>query len=130
MALTDEEKRKCRLYLDVPDVSRSGGVFIASLSYGDVAGQVDRALRDVSLAGEITARTLLDILDMLWTELFSVRDRMQAEQVGSIRLRRDEWDARLAQWKFYQERLATALDVSRFLSQSRGSNLQGPWREP
>jgi hypothetical protein len=121
MALTDEEKRKCRLYLDVPDGSRSDAV---------LAGQVDRALRDVSAAGEITARTLLEIMDMLWAELFSVRDRMQAEQVGSIRLRRDEWDARLGQWKFYQARLGTALDVSRFLSPVRGSGMQGPWREP
>ena len=130
MALNDEEKRRCRLYLDVPDVSRSGAVFVASLPDIDVAGQADRALREVSPAGEITVRALLGVMDTLWAELFSVRDRMQAEQVGSIRLRRDEWDARLAQWSFYQDRLATVLDVARFLPKYQGSRLQGPWREP
>lgn len=128
MALLDEEKRKCRLYLDVHEVGRTG-TFVGGLPYSDIAQIVELALDDVSPTGETTIRDLLGKMDPMWAELPGVRDRMQAEQVGSIRLRRDEWEARLAQWAFYRKRLATVLDVARFLPEE-GSSVQGPWREP
>ena len=43
MPLSDEEKRKCRLYLDVHEVSRTG-MFVGGLPYSDIAQIVELAL--------------------------------------------------------------------------------------
>jgi hypothetical protein len=127
MALTDEQKRRVYLYLDVTQAGALGasvGVIV------NLATQrLEVALESLTANGETTIVALLVVLDALYLKLQSADTRFQASKVGPIELNPKEWQDRITQWRFFLAKLDAVLfpEGDGILG---GSTLQGPFAEP
>lgn len=128
MALTDEQKRKVHLYLDVVQASSVGssvGLLVTPVSH-----KLAAALASLTSTGETTVTGLLTILDALYLKLQSADTRFQAVKVGPIELNPKEWADRMTQWRFFLGKLDAALFPEGDGILTSGGGLQGPSWEP
>jgi hypothetical protein len=107
--LTDEQKRKVRLYLTVQQVENVGS-FVGSVPVvTETTHRLETALENLTDSGVGCVTELLAKMDPLWEKLAGVDDSLQVSQLGTVMLRADEFQARTRQWGWYQSQLDAVL---------------------
>ena len=122
MALTAEEKAKCRKHLGYPEVDIASGIGLGVPVLYQAIFPVDGALSRIKPESESLVREILARCDASEAAIADAESRLVAESVGEIRLRRDEVQARIAMYRYWCRRLSeiTSAPLNPYSQQASG----------
>ncbi len=106
--LTDHEVDRVRYHLGYPSVRMGAAIGLGMPTMVQALYPVEGALRNLLPEAVENIRNLIARCDQAEQAMVEAQDRMAAEAVGDIRLRRDEFEARQAAYRYWVQRLSEA----------------------
>ncbi len=129
MALTDQEKERCRYHLGYLGVSYAGSISLGIPRPIQTLFLVETAMNNLVMYSEGRVRELLGRLDATEERIFSSQERLAASKLGEITLRDNEPDQLENEYQRWAMRLADVMGCplypysKRFATVSGGGNV-------
>ena len=128
MALTDDERERCRYHLGYLNTSTAASIHLGIPAASQPLFLLESAMNLLLPSGELRVRSLLAKLDSTEQRIFEAQERLAARKVGEIDLNRDECEQLEGEYRRWQLRLARQFGVSPnpFDPSGRGGGINVP----
>lgn len=109
--ITEEEKMRCRHHLGYPNFASQSTFFLGFPAAIQTQFLIEGAFSKILPVAEWKFRELLGRLDALECQIVDNTENVEAEQVGSIKLREKAFEKVVQRYKWWQGELANMLGV-------------------
>ena len=111
MAFTDEEKQRIRYHLGFNSVQPASGISFGIARPIQTLFLIEQAMNLLLPVAEDKVRSILGIMDGIECRLVDAQDRMAAQALDNLTMRRDETDALEGEYYRWGGRLADIFGV-------------------
>jgi hypothetical protein len=112
MSFSDSEKARIKYFLSYPDWSSTAqSIQLGYPAASQPAFLVDDAFHRLTPSGEVQVRHVLCECEAVERQISTSRKRLEAAEVGNVKLNAGEFEALQGQLKFWALRLASTLGV-------------------
>lgn len=108
-ALTDDEKARVRYHLGYPLLTTAASVQFGQPALTQTSFMVDNALSRITEPGLNYIRSMVKTMDDIEVKLIEAQDRLAAERLEDLYLRKDEVDVLESEYRRWGYRLAETI---------------------